>query len=73
MNNLITCSFSQLPTYFDTQQEKKDVEEFCNQKFARCDILFILQKYVTYLSTKWSLKWPEELKGIYIEAYEMYR
>lgn len=59
--------------YFGTQKETDDILKFWEHDFERCDIMFMLEKYVASLADKWDMKWPQKLKLIYIEAYEMYR
>ncbi|GLV33874.1 hypothetical protein CBL_11242 [Carabus blaptoides fortunei] len=64
---------SEAEKYFGTQQETDDVDKFWKHNWERCDVISLLEKYVTTLAALWEHVWPETLRTIYVEAYEMYR
>ncbi|CAK1545405.1 unnamed protein product [Leptosia nina] len=59
--------------YFNLEVEQKDVEAFIKKYMEqKRDMIDMLKEYLSILSKKWKLKWPEGLSKWYIEANKCY-
>lgn len=60
-------------TYFGSDQEKDDAQKFWFQSWECCDVVNLIEGYVYAVSKLWKYRWPDELRYVYIEAYNMFR
>ncbi|XP_028159462.1 calcineurin-binding protein cabin-1-like [Ostrinia furnacalis] len=59
--------------YFGTESEQKDVKQFIDKYTeSKKDIIDILKDYLSILSDKWKLLWPEGLSKTFISANKCY-
>ncbi|XP_053615199.1 calcineurin-binding protein cabin-1-like [Plodia interpunctella] len=59
--------------YFGSEEEQKDVKAFITKYTESAkDIIDILKDFLSILSQKWKIQWPENLQKIFIEASKCY-